>query len=67
MSLVRVPLSHLVCRPRLSLPVLQLLGVLLSDGEDPVVAAKVVPARRLAVLLSDWTDVQEALNTHRDE
>lgn len=46
--------SHLVSR--LSLAVLQLLGVLLPDGEDPVITAKVVPARRLTILLSDWTD-----------
>lgn len=51
--------SHLVCCPRLPLPVLQLLGVLLPDGEDPVVAAKVVPARRLAILLPDWTDMKK--------
>lgn len=44
----------LICR--LSLPILQLLGVLLPNGENPVVAAKVVSARRLAVLLSDWTN-----------
>lgn len=34
---------HLVCA-RLSLSVLQLLGVLLPDGEDPVVATEVVAA-----------------------
>lgn len=54
--------SHLVCRPRLALPVLQLLGVLLPDGEDPVVVAEVVAARRLAVLLSDWTEIPTFLN-----
>ena len=54
--------SHLLCRPRLPLPILQLLGVLLSDGEDPVVAAEVVPARRLAILLPDWTRIKEDLN-----
>ena len=45
--------------PRLALPILQLLGVLLSDGEDPVITAKVVPPRRLAILLSDWTDTKQ--------
>lgn len=59
--------SHLVRRPRLPLPVLQLLGVLLPDGEDPVVAAKVVPTRRLAVLLSDWAEIKGALNIYQDE
>ncbi len=53
--------SNLVCCPRLSLPVLQLLGVFLPDGEDPVIAAKVIPARRLAILLPDWTDINVAL------
>lgn len=52
--------SHLL-RSRLPLSVLQLLGVLLPDGEDPIVAAEVVAARCLAVLLSDWTNIAEIL------
>lgn len=51
---------HLV-RARLSLSVLQLLGVLLPDGEDPVVAAEVVPAGRLAVLLPAHTHANHTL------
>lgn len=35
--------SHLVCA-RLSLSVLQLLGVLLSDGEDPIIVTEVIAA-----------------------
>lgn len=52
--------SHLL-RSRLPLSVLQLLGVLLPDGEDPIVAAEVVAARRLPVLFSDWTNIEEIL------
>ena len=60
-------MSYLVCCPRLPLPILQLLGVLLPDGEDPVVAAKVVPARRLSILLSVRTDIKSALDIYQDE
>lgn len=52
--------SHLLCA-QLSLSVLQLLGVLLPDSEDPVVATKVVSAWCLAVLFSDCTYVNEML------
>lgn len=52
---------------RLSLPVLQLLGVLLPDGENPVVAAKVVSARRLAILLSDWTNSKNTCSLNRNQ
>lgn len=52
--------SHLL-RSRLPLSVLKLLGVLLPDGEDPIVAAEVVAARCLSILLSDWTNIEEIL------
>lgn len=54
---------HLL-RSRLPLSVLQLLGVLLPDGEDPIVAAEVVAARSLSVLFSDWTDMKEILQMY---